>query len=470
MAIINEGVDATHNAGMGSYRVLVDDTFNGTLGGPDTTDGVNLEGLTIGETYTVSFTVDDLAGYTGLYLMDQFTYVAAHFNINDGVISGGAQDFGTASTSALRIDGNTISFEFTAVSRASFSLRMEGDGSSEVYALTLTEYVAPPAITEGADNFIGTSSDDNVSLLGGDDTFDGGAGNDTVNGDGGNDTLTGGADNDVFVIGTDNGADVITDLTLGEDRIHLTALGISAIEDLSLSDTADGALIDFGDGNTVTIEGIATADLSNENFVLTGNFFFGTSADERVNGKSGVDIMRGYGGNDQLDGKDGDDRLNGGDGKDKLSGGEGNDELAGDAGNDLLLGGDGHDNLFGGENNDRLYGGNGDDDLNGGRGNDLLDGGDGNDILNGRTGKDILTGGADADIFVFEYDSHRDTITDFEDGVDLLDFSGYFGINSVADLFISQNGTATIITEGGPASVTLLDTDATLITDADFIF
>lgn len=470
MAIINESVDTNHSAGMGTARVLVGDTFNGTLGGSDTIDGVNLEGLTLNQTYTVSFTVDDLAGFTDLRLMDQFYYYAAVYSIDDGVISGGAQNLGSATTSALRIDGNTVSFEFTPLTRTSASFRIEGDGSVETYSLTLTEYVAPPAITEGADAYIGTSGDDNVSLLGGDDTFDGGAGNDTVNGDGGNDTLTGGADNDVFVIGTDNGADVITDLTLGEDRIHLTALGISAIEDLSLSDTADGALIDFGDGNTVTIEGIATADLSNENFVLTGNFFFGTSADDRVNGKSGVDIMRGYGGNDQLDGKDGDDRLNGGDGKDKLSGGAGNDELAGDAGNDLLLGGDGHDNLFGGENNDRLYGGNGDDDLNGGRGNDLLDGGDGNDILNGRTGKDILTGGADADIFVFEYDSHRDTITDFEDGVDLLDFSGYFGINSVADLFISQNGAHTVITTGGPASVTLLNTDALLIDDADFIF
>lgn len=81
-----------------------------------------------------------------------------------------------------------------------------------------------------------------------------------------------------------------------------------------------------------------------------------------------------------------------------------------------------------------------------------------------------MTGGAGADIFIFEITSHRDTITDFEDGVDLLDFSGYVGVNSAADLFITQNGTDTIITTGGPASVTLLDTDALLISDADFIF
>jgi Ca2+-binding RTX toxin-like protein len=470
MAIVNEGVDATHGAGMGSYRVLVGDTFNGTLGGPDNVDGVNLEGLTIGETYTVSFTVDDLAGYTGLYLMDQFTYVAAHFNINDGAISGGAQDFGTASTSALRIDGNTISFEFTAVSRASFSLRMEGDGSSEVYALTLIEYVAPPAITEGADNFIGTSSDDNVSLLGGDDTFDGGAGNDTVNGDGGNDTLTGGADNDVFVIGASSGADTITDFTLGADKIDVTALGLNAIEDMTLTDVEGNAVIDLGDGNQITLAGRAAAELDNDDFVLVDNVFNGDVVDDKVNGKSGVDFMYGNEGNDQLDGKAGDDFLDGGAGKDKLTGGDGNDVARGGTDNDLLEGDAGNDDLDGGRNNDRLYGGSGNDTLTGDHGNDLLDGGDGDDILNGGIGKDLMTGGAGADVFVFENGDHFDRVTDFEAGVDRIDLSGYAGVDSFADLNITDHSSVTVIRLGGPDYVYLNDVNLIDLDASDFIF
>ncbi|MEH6645843.1 calcium-binding protein [Sulfitobacter sp.] len=470
MAILNEGIDATHSAGMGSYRVLVGDTFNGTLGGTDAVDGVNLEGLTIGETYTVSFTVDDLAGFTSLYLMDQFIYVAANFNINNGVISGGAQDFGSAITSELRIDGNTVSFEFTAVTRASFSQRMEGDGSSEAYELTLTEYVAPPAITEGADAYIGTTGDDNVSLLGGDDTFDGGAGNDTVNGDAGNDTLTGGADNDVFVIGAASGADVITDFTLGEDKIDIQALGINAIEDLTVTDVEGNAAIDLGNGNQITLKGRAAAELDNDDFILVDNVFNGDVVNDKTNGKSGVDFMYGNDGDDQLDGKAGDDHLEGGLGRDKLTDGEGDDVALGGDGNDLLEGDVGNDVLDGGRNNDRIYGGTGDDTLTGDHGNDLLNGGDGNDILNGGIGKDLMTGGVGADTFIFEIDSHRATITDFEDGADLLDFSGFVGVNSAADLFIAQNGTDTVITAGGPASVTLLDTDATLISDADFVF
>ena len=473
MAIINEGVDATHNAGMGSYRVLVDDTFNGTLGGPDTTDGVNLEGLTIGETYTVSLTVADIASYTEIYLMDQFNYSAAAFSIENGVVSGDAQNFGTASTSAAVIDGNTISFEFTAIGRTSFSLRVAGQGSAQTYSINATEYVAPPAITEGADFYIGTDGNDNVALLGGDDTFDGGAGNDTVDGGTGNDTLTGGADNDVFYIGTAEGADEITDFTIGEDKIDLTSQdihGINAIEDLAMTDTPEGVVIDFLGQDQLTLAGVTAAELGNEDFILLDRVFVGAAGNDKANGKSGVDIMTGNAGDDQLDGKAGNDQLYGDDGKDKLTGGAGDDTLMGGNDNDLLEGGLGNDSMNGGSKNDRLHGGDGADMLIGEHGNDKLYGDAGEDILNGGVGKDELTGGTGADVFVFENGAHRDTITDFEDGADMLDFTNYVGVQDIADLSIVQSGAHTLIVANGPDLVTLLNTDMALIDATDFIF
>lgn len=64
--------------------------------------------------------------------------------------------------------------------------------------------------------------------------------------------------------------------------------------------------------------------------------------------------------------------------------------------------------------------------LYGTQGYDTLDGGAGNDYLRGYAGNDLLTGGDGADRFVFERTfaaNGTDTITDFEAGVDILDFS-----------------------------------------------
>lgn len=64
--------------------------------------------------------------------------------------------------------------------------------------------------------------------------------------------------------------------------------------------------------------------------------------------------------------------------------------------------------------------------LYGAAGEDTLDGGAGNDYLRGYGGNDILTGGSGADRFVFERTqaaNGTDRITDFETGVDVLDFS-----------------------------------------------
>ncbi|WP_431305315.1 peroxidase family protein [Sediminicoccus sp. BL-A-41-H5] len=105
--------------------------------------------------------------------------------------------------------------------------------------------------------------------------------------------------------------------------------------------------------------------------------------------------------------------LNGTAAANALSGGAGNDTINGLAGNDLLSGLGGADQLFGGD------------------GNDILDGGAGNDTLDGGAGVDFLTGGADADVFAFGAAiaeiglaaGSRDTITDFESGIDKIDLS-----------------------------------------------
>ena len=125
-----------------------------------------------------------------------------------------------------------------------------------------------------------------------------------------------------------------------------------------------------------------------------------------------------------------------------------NDVLRGTANYDLILGGDGNDVLFGFDNNggvqahmadtgDNLAGGKGNDTLHGGGGNDYLQGGQGRDLLIGGTGADGLEGGAGGDIFRFGkingpfsamdtgLGEARDTIVDFQQGLDRIDVRGY---------------------------------------------
>jgi Ca2+-binding RTX toxin-like protein len=104
--------------------------------------------------------------------------------------------------------------------------------------------------------------------------------------------------------------------------------------------------------------------------------------------------------------------------------------LAGNEFNNQILGGAGGDGLYGFGGNDTIYGYAGNDFLSGGMGNDYLFGGDGADTVQGGTGADWLIGGAGADVFKFATVSDsaltaRDVITDFETGVDRLDFSGF---------------------------------------------
>jgi hypothetical protein len=80
--------------------------------------------------------------------------------------------------------------------------------------------------------------------------------------------------------------------------------------------------------------------------------------------------------------------------------------------------------IDGSADGETLVGGDGNDVIYGLGGADFLFGGEGDDVLVGGTGSDELTGGAGADTFrIAQDEDSMDTITDFEDGVDVLDLS-----------------------------------------------
>ncbi|TRW99562.1 hypothetical protein FNJ84_02485 [Paracoccus sp. M683] len=168
-------------------------------------------------------------------------------------------------------------------------------------------------------------------------------------------------------------------------------------DDIRLSSAAD--LVNGGGGHDWIASG-AGAD------TVTGSV-----GNDFIRGEAGRDVLRGGAGHDRIDGGIGDDRIDGGAGDDRLRGGEGGDRIDGMDGNDRIAGGGGGDLLRGGSGHDRIEGD---------AGRDQIAAGLGSDLINGGAGDDRLSGGGGADSFIFDDAPGRDTVLDFQAGVDRL--------------------------------------------------
>ncbi len=201
----------------------------------------------------------------------------------------------------------------------------------------------------------------------------------------------------------------------------------------------------------------------------------GTTGNDTLVGTDLYDVIFGGAGNDTIDGGAGNDKLYGGDGNDTFLGGAGEDQMSGDAGIDTVdysnsqaavtvslstgtgSGGDaqgdtlsGIENLIGSndrDHGDNLRGDGGNNIIDGGWGSDFLFGSGGNDTLIGGAGSDTMSGGRDADTFVFNtvhrpggdvFIEGNDVITDFQVGLDVLEFTGAYRQSGRA--FIRQGG------------------------------
>ena len=206
------------------------------------------------------------------------------------------------------------------------------------------------------------------------------------------------------------------------------------------------------------------------------DLLIGSGGDDVLLGGDGKDRLKGSGGEDSLNGQEDDDVLLGGGGADTLTGAGGNDTLKGGGGADQMSGGDGDDSLDGGGKGDTLEGGGGADELSGGKSADVLEGQNGNDVLSGGggvdrlaggAGNDTLTGGSGEDVFIFQDDGGTDTVTDYDDGRDLIRIDS--GASDFRQLEIDQ------VAEGasvafGQTTIILLGADADDLGRNDFLF
>ncbi|MDG2535387.1 M10 family metallopeptidase C-terminal domain-containing protein [Sphingomonas sp. HITSZ_GF] len=100
----------------------------------------------------------------------------------------------------------------------------------------------------------------------------GGAGNDRIDGGKGDDVLYGQDGADTFVFGASSGIDTIGDFVAGTDKIDLSAYGFAsfAAVQAAMTDQGGGIMnIALGGGNYVILIGVAKAQLSAGDFILS---------------------------------------------------------------------------------------------------------------------------------------------------------------------------------------------------------
>ncbi|UWS06023.1 serine hydrolase (plasmid) [Phaeobacter inhibens] len=249
--------------------------------------------------------------------------------------------------------------------------------------------------------------------------------------------------------------------------------------EITLTEDSDGpsgpeTVFALGDASLTFEQGIAELDTGRFSFRDGSTLWISTQTTDHFdilrhapNSAQGDNQLIGLQANDHLRGGYGSDKIDGGSGHDHLRGRAGNDTLEGGRGSDFLVGNRGDDSLSGGTGRDHLRGGKGDDMLSGGGGTDILRGGAGHDTLEGGAGRDYLWGGKGADTFVFQLDSSRDLIFDFNAEKDQLDFSQTGLIYE--DLEIRTFGNHTQISYAD-VEVSIFATSLEPLTEDSFIF
>ncbi|MEJ2459995.1 MAG: hypothetical protein P8Y58_18445, partial [Novosphingobium sp.] len=229
----------------------------------------------------------------------------------------------------------------------------------------------------GSDAIDGTGNDLNNRIIGN-------SAANFINGMAGNDTLAGGGGADTFIVQSGNGNDTITDFSHGTDLISLSGHGISSFAQLQalMTQVGSNTVLNFANGETLTLKGINLSKLDAGDFDLSGTAAHHTSqstagdtaedtaqstpppsdtvtADNTVvspepalpltyddtlathvenyslTGSATANIL-GNDLNNRIIGNAGDNVINGADGNDQLNGGTaGSDTLIGGLGNDL---------------------------------------------------------------------------------------------------------------------------------------
>jgi Ca2+-binding RTX toxin-like protein len=124
----------------------------------------------------------------------------------------------------------------------------------------------------GKDRLLGDDGKDKLEGGDGNDRLLGGKGSDKLNGGKGDDKMTGEGGKDTFVFS--KGQDVVTDFDALNNREKIDLSGVAAITGIKnlkntfLKDVDGNAVIDDGNGNTLTLNGVDIGDLNKGDFIF----------------------------------------------------------------------------------------------------------------------------------------------------------------------------------------------------------
>ncbi|VAW86661.1 Alkaline phosphatase, partial [hydrothermal vent metagenome] len=330
----------------------------------------------------------------------------------------------------------------------------------------------------GDDLVYGGVGDDRLLGFFGDDILVGGAGGDRLIGHVGNDILIGGTGDDYltggggaldrYVFSSGDGQDTIYNFTSG-DKVVVDIAGITDFASVltGASQVGDDTVLDFGNGDGITLSNFLLGDLTAENFefdmaavdsaiqalidfnqapvvlnpvpdenIKAGEILYKNKlSSDFVHGDADVHIYNGsLDVQNKFAGSDAGHEITGGNLGDELFGGAGRDDIIGGAGNDIIHGGSNYDTIDGGSGADLIYGGPGNDYLSGGAG-------DGVDVLVGGFGSDNLAG-VGAAKFVFSSGDGFDTIHGIRYYPDrskfIIDVAGFDSFEDIAAVAIDE--------------------------------
>ncbi len=185
-------------------------------------------------------------------------------DLRDRAVIGSGEDNGQTFTVGQTLGTNDGTVQMSDIP----AVHIEGTSGADHY------YGSDQADTvnghDGGDTLAGNGGNDVLTGGAGDDSIDAGAGDDSIDGGAGNNTLKGGSGADIFTVGA--GTDVIVDFNLAEDRLDgAFAATIRSLADLQAlvvdpANTTD-AILDLGNGATVTLQGVDWRSLTLDNLV-----------------------------------------------------------------------------------------------------------------------------------------------------------------------------------------------------------
>ncbi|MFZ6049904.1 peroxidase family protein [Pseudomonas sp. CR3202] len=241
------------------------DTMSGGLGDDiyevtDAGDGVNElagEGHDTVSTSLNSYTLG--ANLEGLFFGGSGNFTGIGNELENAIVGGAGNDTLIGKGGADVMAGGQGNDIYEVTEFGDIVLELAGAGTDSV-STSLSVYELGANLEGlffgGAGNFdLGMGNALNNTIVGG-------AGQDALFGLGGNDYLVGGAGNDIFVFGAGFGQDTIADFTIGQDRLNIENLGITAanfVGNVSIAAVAAGTQVTIG-ANSITLVGVADAN------------------------------------------------------------------------------------------------------------------------------------------------------------------------------------------------------------------